>query len=256
MLNFKSLLNKFRHQSVTYATVDEWYQSLAGQRLLDDVGSASKDQLSQCFGYYAVQLGCPSLAPVLLKKSRVRHQYILGETQLADISAQFEQLPLASDSVDLVIAPHSFSCSKWPHCVLREIDRVLVPEGKLVIVEMNPFSFWGLRHYLQGWLETVPWAGKIYSRQRLTDWLTILGFKKIDMLRVHYDMPLSSDAVYSMTNWLSKALKRWLPFSSAVNVLIYEKSITPLTPIKPFWQQRLLNGSRLPTPYGGTHNKQ
>lgn len=32
-----------------------------------------------------------------------------------------------------------------PHAALREVERVLVPEGRVVISGLNPTSLWGLR---------------------------------------------------------------------------------------------------------------
>lgn len=247
------LKNRETLAKIDYSNINEWYSSKAGLKLAKDIEQALSDSLLQCFGYYAVQIGCPNLANVLVEKSRVRHHFSLDTFSHADMAARHEQLPIATDSVDLVISAHALAFSSQPHEILREIDRVLVPEGKLIIIEMNPLSFWGLRHFVQGWLEKMPWTGRLYSHKRLRDWLAILGFKEINALKVHYELPLAHP--YKFTNWLSKATKRWLPLLSALNVLVYEKSITPITPIKSMWKQSVIGASTVSTSIANRHLK-
>lgn len=242
------LKTKQKKQNILYHGINDWYTSNLGKKLAQDIEVSLVDRLSQCFGYYAVQIGCSHLSSQLIDKSRVRHKFVI-DAQDAEILAQHEQLPIANDSVDLVIAAHCLPNTAHPHALLREIDRIMVPEAKLVLIEFNPFSLWGLRHNLQAWLEKMPWTGHLFSQRRLYDWLSILGFKKIQVIKSHYDLPFQSKNILS--HWVSKAFKRWLPFMSAVNILVYEKAITPMTPIKSMWQQKILSGSRVASPYAG-----
>ena len=119
---------------------------------------------------------------------------------------------------------------------------------------MNPLSFWGARFSLQAWLEKMPWTGKLFTNHRLADWLNLLGFKKKQLLRVHYDLPFELGALHKTSTWFNKALKRWLPFLSAVNILVYEKSLAPLTPVKSMWKSGILGGNPVAMPYAGRRN--
>ncbi len=58
--------------------------------------------------------------------------------------AEAENIPLASDSIDVVVLPHVFEYSNNPHRLLRELDRILIDDGHLVILGINRFSLWGL----------------------------------------------------------------------------------------------------------------
>jgi len=60
------------------------------------------------------------------------------------------QLPLASQSVDLVVLPHVLESHDHPHEVLRETERVLMPEGQVVISGFNTGSLWRLRQMFSG----------------------------------------------------------------------------------------------------------
>ena len=57
----------------------------------------------------------------------------------------FDALPFPQHSVDLVVLPHSLELARDPHQTLREVERVLVPEGRVVIAGFNPASLWGMR---------------------------------------------------------------------------------------------------------------
>ena len=54
--------------------------------------------------------------------------------------ARPDALPLATDSVDALLLPHTLELHDNPHEVLREVARVLIPEGHVVVLGFNPVS--------------------------------------------------------------------------------------------------------------------
>ena len=58
-------------------------------------------------------------------------------------TATSTRLPFDASSLDLVVLPHALELARDPHLALREVERVLVPEGRVVIVGFNPASLWG-----------------------------------------------------------------------------------------------------------------
>ena len=62
-----------------------------------------------------------------------------------DLLTEPAALPFAAASLDLLLLPHTLELSLDPHATLREVERVLVPEGRVVISGLNPASLWGLR---------------------------------------------------------------------------------------------------------------
>jgi SAM-dependent methyltransferase len=91
-----------------------------------------------------------------------------------DVSGDCQELPFASDSMDAVVLVHQLEFTEAPHDVLREVTRVVAPEGWLINLGFNPYSFWGVRRLLARRTET-PWQGRYYSRARVEDWLGVLG---------------------------------------------------------------------------------
>lgn len=107
--------------------------------------------------------------------------------------AEPEELPLDSDSVDAVLAHHCLEFATNPHQVLREIQRVLTPQGQLLVIGFNPYSLLGCRTRLQGALRDPLWSRhRPVSEPRLRDWLRLLGFEVLDTFRLYGLPPMGS----------------------------------------------------------------
>ncbi|MFT5549256.1 MAG: SAM-dependent methyltransferase [Gammaproteobacteria bacterium] len=237
-------------------SISQWYQTPLGEILSSELKSCLDPVLATTFGYYSIQIGCVLQASALLESCRVKYHFNLdANSNGLDARAHPALLPIASDSVDLVVLMHHLSHTKEPHAILREAFRVLIPEGKLIIIDFNPISFWGLRHFFQSWLEQIPWSGHFYTARRMTDWMKLLGFDKQKHLQVGYMLPIHHVGLISKLSWLEKGMKSWLPFSSALNVLIYSKNISPMTPIRHRWVARNLMLGKVARPSVGRDMK-
>jgi SAM-dependent methyltransferase len=112
-------------------------------------------------------------------------------------------LPLANQSVDVLILPHTLEHSPDPHALLREACRVLNDRGRLLIFGFHPW--WGFK---QHW--THPRPHGLYLRSRVSDWLAVLA------LQVEKRESFKLDS------------RTWLPAEGYV--LLARKRIYPLTP--------------------------
>lgn len=229
-----------------------WYQSPLGQYLIEQIKNQLDPVLSTSFGYYALQLGCENQASRLLENCRIKHIFRLGQwRQRVDVSIGKTSLPIASDSTDLVILMHALSQAQEPHAILREVNRVLIPDGKLIIIDFNPVSLWGLRHLFQGWLDDAPWAGHYYTARRMNDWASLLGFEQMHHFRCGYVLPLNYQKLIHRSRWLIKFSQRWLGFSAALNIMVFEKNTIPLTPVKTRWVKRQILPPKIVRPTAG-----
>ncbi len=235
---FKNSSNKsnIKHSLPASLPLNIWYLSPLGQYLLEQIKSCLDEVLSTSFGYYALALGCESLGDQILHNCRVKHVYKLGQdTDFQDVQINATALPIANDSTDLVVLIHALSQSSDPHAILREVNRILIPDGKLIIIDFNPVSLWGLRHLFQAWLDDAPWAGHYYTARRLKDWASLLGFEQLEHYRCAHILPINYQKLIQRSRILSKIMQRWLNFSAAINVLVFEKNTIPLTPVKNHW---------------------
>ncbi len=227
--------------------MSDWYQTALGQFLLDELQEKLEPVLSTSFGYYSVQIGCASESEQLLKDCRVKHQFRLDKTDIGtDVCARSSLLPIANDSVDLVVLMHYLSVTPEPHALLREASRILIPQGKLIIIDFNPLSLWGMRNFFQSWLEQIPWSGHYFTAARLTDWMQLLGFDRKTHLKVGYLPPIQQPWVLRHLSWLERGMRNWIRFSSALNVLVYNKNIIPITPVRHRWVSRKILTGKVP----------
>ena len=239
-----------------FANIEDWYLSETGQYLLEELEDRLSPILATTFGYYSLQVGCEGLAGRLQQSCRVKHQFTLGEAaQAAHIQASPSMLPIASDSVDLVILMHHLSNTSEPHAILREVFRILIPEGKLVIIDFNPKSLWGLRHFFQSWLEHVPFKGHFYTARRIDDWMRLLGFDQNRLYRVGYLPPIQKPSLIRHLSWLEKGMRNWLPLFGALNMMVYSKNISPMTPVRHRWVTRKLLPAKIARPSVGRNMK-
>ncbi|MCP4409612.1 MAG: class I SAM-dependent methyltransferase [Gammaproteobacteria bacterium] len=202
--------------------------------------------LPRLFGYYALQIGCLDQRMDMLAQSRINHCIHLGIVAgSVDLLAKADYLPFKKDSLDLVLLLHTLDFAHDPHGILREIDRILIPEGHVVIVGFNPMSLYGLWKVLPGQKNRVPWCGRFYSLIRLRDWLSLLGFDTLANHCLGHNPPIQNSGLHKYLAIAEKVSHRLAPSLGALNVVLAQKKEATLTPIKPRWvpHQGLLPGN-------------
>jgi SAM-dependent methyltransferase len=191
-----------------------WLQTPPGRYLLAWEQAQADAAVIDLFGYHALQLGLPELQG--LQANRMPHRWLVGH----DLHCEFEALPFDSASLDLVLLPHALELAGDAHAVLREVDRVLRPEGRVIVFGLNPASLWGLRQNV-GRLKSrgepfLPRDGGFIGYWRLRDWLKLLSFE-VEAARFGlYRPPLRSDAWLDRWQWAENVGARWWPVLGAV----------------------------------------
>jgi SAM-dependent methyltransferase len=147
-----------------------------------------------------------------------------------------EHLPIQPDCVDAVLLHHSLDIASDPRQVLREVERILVPEGHLIILGFNPRSMWGVRRFLSFRSHSAPWGMHFLPVKRIKDWLTLLGFD-ISMVRYgFFRPPLGRKGVVERLRFMESWGQNWWPFLGGVYLMVAKKKVATLTPIKPRWR--------------------
>lgn len=203
------------------------------------------------FGFNAMQIGLPQIQA--LRANRMQHQW-RSDTHLPQASAQrtdgdaaapvvvvhdFSDLPFATQSLDLIVLPHVLEFADEPHQVLREVERVLIPEGRLIVSGFNPASLWGARQVagrLTG-AHFLPQDGEFISLPRLKDWLKLLN---MEVNRGHfgcYAPPCASQKWLERFDFMEKAGDRWWPYLGAVYIVQAIKRVKGMRLIGPAWKK-------------------
>src|ERR671935_2633872 len=128
------------------SSLSGWFSTPQGAYVLDWERVQFDSAVEDVFGFRAVQIGLPEVD--FLRQNRIPFRFSLALEPGAAIAADPLQLPLASQSVDLVALPHVMEFHANPHEVLREAERVLMPEGQIVISGFNTASLWRLRQLM------------------------------------------------------------------------------------------------------------
>jgi SAM-dependent methyltransferase len=235
-----------------------WLQTAPGRYLLAWEQDRLDHAVTDAFGFHALQLGLPEIDA--LRANRMPHRWVATDslvvpdvlptappvdgmltTQPAHepvaLHCEFEALPFPNASIDLVVLPHGLELARDPHQTLREVERVLVPEGRVVIAGFNPASLWGLRQRAgamrrglsfkpaAGHDLFLPSAGDFIGYWRLRDWLRLLSFEVEAGRFGCWRPPLRSEAWLERFAWMDRVGDRWWPVLGAVYFLVAVKRV-------------------------------
>jgi SAM-dependent methyltransferase len=218
----------------------DWFSTPQGQYVLDWELKQFDNAVDDVFGYYAVQSGLPQID--FLRENRIPLKVTVGLEPGSAVRTEPWALPFASQSVDLIALPHVLEFSEHPHRILREAERVLMPEGSIVISGFNPLSLWGVK---RAWSrrDEDPWSGRFIGLLRLRDWLKLLGFELNGGQFGCYAPPLA--ARLDRFSFMEKAGDRWWPIAGAVYVVRAVKHVTGMRLVMPSWKDKQISQKAL-----------
>ncbi len=222
-----------------------WLETPLGRYLLDWERAGVERMVADIFGYRAVQIGMPGVD--LLAANRMPFRFACARVGPAAVLAHEFELPFTTASLDLVLMPHVLEFSADPHSVLREVDRVLVAEGSVLLSGLNPLSLWGLRRMLARSEGVLPWCGQYRSAMRIKDWLTLLGFEVVGSEAGCY-VPVASSATW-LERWrfMDRMGTRWWPLLGGAYLLHGVKRVQGMRLITPQWRGGKARAKRLST---------
>lgn len=265
-----------------------WFDSPPGRYLLAWEQARLDEAVADMFGYHAVQLGMPLLDG--LRTNRMPNQWlVLGQEaasgdamppdaglredgtprQAIALLAEPVALPFAEASLDLVVLPHTLELSIDPHTALREVERVLVPEGRVVISGLNPLSLWGLRQrrarlyqrFGRGSLY-LPDVGEFIGYRRLRDWLRLLSFEVESARFGCYCPAVRSSQWIERLGWIDPLGERWWPIFGASYFVVAVKRVHGMRLLGPAWRTAKQRNAatvpvahRTPSPPGTAHRR-
>lgn len=222
----------------------DWLASPAGQYVQSWEQKQFDAMVANVFGYHAIQIGLPQWDTLLA--NRIPYQGRTSavfdvEQGLAGVAlvAEPENMPFDTQSIDLLVLPHTLECTDDPHQVLREAERVLVPEGRVVISGFNPWSLWGGRERIPGLDPLMPVPAHLQvSLARLKDWFKLLSFE-VDRGRFGCYAPHCVSAKW-LERWafMDAAGDRWWPVGGAVYVVSAVKRVAAMRMIGPAWKRK------------------
>ncbi len=220
--------------SATFSAT-QWLASSAGQYVIAREQAYFDEAVADVFGYHALQLGLEQVD--LLQASRIPLRVTVGMQGTVGLRADFRDLPIESNSVDLMVLPHALEFSEHPHQVVREVARVLRPEGHVVIAGFNPLSLWGVRRGL-GPHREFPWSGRFIHLPRVKDWFALVGLEIVAGAMKCYAPPCTEQKWLDRFKFMEDAGDRWWPIAGGVYFLQAIKRVRGIRLIMPKWSDR------------------
>lgn len=222
--------------------------------------------LLQSFGYHAL-LYTPLAKAICCKSLAIKHRVVIADNKSyekfdnqkcispTDISlfCHYQELSIASDSIDLAVLPNILQNNSHPHQILREVERVLIAEGTVILIGRMPLSWQSIKKKFKR-----RYINKNYSDQnqtntfdisyhRVADWFRLLGLEMEAQIRVsamHQKLENSQ-----LPSWFKHFAKLFCDCFASYYIIIAKKKVSTLTPIRMSWRKnKQLVPSRLAEP--------
>ena len=221
-----------------------WWESPAGRALIAAEAVLVAEALEDVFGWECLQIGAWGVGRELLAACRTRHRAVLAPPGLsadADIIGRPTQLPVSGDSIDAVLLPHTLEFASDPYAIVREVDRVLVGEGQLLVLGFRPLSLWGARARFSR-SGFPPGLRRVLSERRVREWLALLGYEVFAARRYLYRSPWRGGLAAG--TGADRLLRRGLmfPLPAGAYLLKARKQVYTLTPLRPRARKAVLGG--------------
>lgn len=234
----------------------DWHRRMPGSIVLDTENDLLAPLVHDVFGYHLLIVGPRDYLPAL-GAARVHHCTWLtppapdepapDETtpdpeaappaaRCSPVRGRACEMPVSSDSIDIVILVHVIEFEKDPYAVLRETERVLVPEGHVIVAGYNalgPMGAWSLVHRRR-----APWTGRFHTAARVKDWLSVLGFDTVARDGCFFRPPLPNARVLRRLQGLERLGRRFWPGLCGTWFLVARKRTATPTLLRPGWRRR------------------
>lgn len=230
-----------------------WLDTAYGKELLLSEHELIANKLKHIFGLHILQIGCPQIN-FLENNCRINHKMVLTNDVKLKINDQRSVLysedyyiPLKTETIDAVVVIHDLEFSSSPKAVLREIDRILLTDGHLIIIGFNPWSLWGLRSRLTKNIEgreaniefnKYPWDGGWLSCHRISDWLGLLNYE-IEYRHYFYFKPFINNQKILNSMRFFEQVGKMLPIGSAGYCLVAKKKREAMLTLRTKWQSEI-----------------
>jgi len=224
---------------------ESWGDFPAGEHIQHAISEVCNDFAERIFGYHFAKIGALSSC-ISLNNSPIRHHInytpqLLTQSHQQPLNKKDSEsyvvghshcLPFSENSIDGFVLANELDFAQDPHEILREVDRVITQNGYVIISGFNPLSLAGIAKYLPVKRDNVLHDARFFTSYRIKDWLQLLGFEIVEQRQVLFS------TLFFQQKWKGAArlqhyLSSYLPWCSAVYVILAKKRVIPMTAIKP-----------------------
>jgi len=230
----------------TYLDLEQWYETPLGRYVYAAESEWLADYLKQCFGYYLLQLGGSHSLKALHPSPIRNHIWCIPQhhnnNHETTLCCDFDQLPLAQNSIDTFVLPHTLDLSLDPEAVIHAAADALMPEGTMLILGFNPVGvFTPIKQVLAWSRGELPWGLKWQRIGRVRRWLEEADCE-IESIKT-FLFSFSSTILGSVRRRdLVETLGQGVcPTWGGVYLIFARKHMVRLTPLEVKWQKQSLS---------------
>ena len=140
-------------------------------------------------------------------------------------------LPFATGALAAVLLIHVFDYQQHSHPVIKEVDRVLQPEGQLIICGFNPWGLCNLMRIPKRYSDNTHTA-QLKSLNQLCRLLTEKGFRVEQGQTLFHGFPGNPP----ISGLLDRLGHRLLPALGSIYLISARKRVAAVTPLRKQWR--------------------
>jgi SAM-dependent methyltransferase len=261
------LLNRLKVSDLAVASegIRRWLGTDFGRYLLDREQRILREKCSNLPGYRMLRLGLSQDAETLDCFDHI-HRFSMHPSEFkgghAAIS-DYMELPLMSETIDVMLLHHALEFSTSPKAVLAEAGRVVMPGGHLILCMFNPYGPMGLLKFpMQLFSKQPQYSFHNLRMGRVIDWLSLLNFHVVEIEHGAYNLPLNSSSWREGDSRWERACQK-IRFPLGNVYMIHAVKRVPRGTASPLWKRaaskglRASNGiKRAPQSSNSSHNNQ
>lgn len=208
-----------------YLAMNDWFNSPQGLCISSAIADEIEHFVTQLRGDCLLQLGLCGESP-WLPLLQYNKKLIISpcmEQKDVNIACGFNQLPLDRNSVDCIVAPFTFETFSIDKNPFDEFDRILKPMGYMVILGINPVSFWGLAlrsGFLKIFGEENSKLTSVFSVKRAA---LNRGYRQCALSTFNYILPVKSKKWIDRLEFLNEMGKMLWIYPAGFYCLIVQK---------------------------------
>ena len=181
--------------------INSWYKTDAGKINKDLVVDSINNIILDRYDRSILYIGPSDITKKIMKKDKSFNSFFVSTSKYSDIRAEIENLPFQKSSIDLVVLVHSLEINKNPHAVFREINRILVDDGEIIITSFNKMSFIGLFNYLP--IDSIFKNKSYISIGRLEDWSKLFSYEINRIMNINKIPPFENKKILKYLSFLN-----------------------------------------------------
>ena len=219
----QNLADRLKVADIASTTADlrRWLDSDFGRYLQARERQVFQEQFAELPGYRFMRLGL-SEDPQTLDCFKHIHRFSLHPSELRGghaALANYIELPLMSETIDVMLLHHALEFSLSPKAVLAEASRVVMPGGHLLLCLFNPYGPMGIAKFpMQLCSEKAQFRFHNLRLGRLTDWLSLLNFHVERIEHGAYNLPFrygtKNQSLANNSQWEKACKKIRLPMGN------------------------------------------